>query len=99
MHKFLRVGSGKEMKRYINLLNIFLALVIASQLRVWLSGPFSGYLFTQTFIGLAILCLGAYGIFRWNKYGVIKKIFVIALICASVAILFEYEPVVSYLLR
>ena len=86
-------------RSYITLLNIFLTIVVASQVRVWYAGPFSGYLFTQTFIGLAILCLGAYGIFRWNKYGVIKKIFVIALICVSLAILFEYEPVVSYLLR
>ena len=76
-----------------------LVLIIAAQFRVWVSGPFSGYLFVETFFGLALLCLGAYGIFRWNKYGVIKKTFIVALICVSAAILFEYEPVVSYLLR
>lgn len=54
------------MKKYFQFLNIVLGLVIASQFRVWWSGPFSGYLFSLTFIGLALVCLGSYGATRWG---------------------------------
>lgn len=86
-------------RSYVILLNIFLALIVTSQIRVWYAGPFSGYFFMQTLMGLALLCLGAYGIFRWKKYGIIKRALIIILVGIGVAILFEYEPVVSYLLR
>ena len=84
---------------YIILFNIFLALIIASQVRVWHAGPFNGYLFMQTFMGLALTILGVYGSFQWNRSGITKRTLTIALVCIGVAILFEYEPVVSYLLR
>ncbi len=97
----LKMGSIKSnnRKRYIIFLNIFLAIIVASQVRVWQAGPFSGYFFMQTFMGLVLLCLGAYGIFRWNKYGIIKRALIITLVAIGVAIFFEYEPVVGYLLR
>ncbi len=81
------------------LLNIFLVLVIASQFRVWWSGSFSGYLFFLTFIGLALVCLGAYMAVGWGKSGTVRKLLVLAEIGIGLAIIFEYEPVVGFLFR
>ena len=84
---------------YIILLNIFLVIIIATQVRVWQTGPFSGYFFIQTFLGLALLCLGAFGAIRWRKLGTVRKLLVLAEIGMGLAIMFEYEPVVGFLLR
>lgn len=82
-----------------HIFNAVLILVIISQLRVWLSGPFSGYLFFLTFIGLALVCLGAYGAIGWVKLGMVRKLLVLAEISIGLAIMLEYEPVVGFLLR
>ena len=87
------------MKKYINLLNIVLVLIIAAQFRVWMSGPFSGYLFVETFFGLALLCLGAYGAVKWNKHQIVWKLTTLAVIFFGLSLLFQYEPVVGFLLR
>lgn len=87
------------MKKYLHFLNMVLGLIIVSQLRVWLSGPFSGYLFFLTFIGLALVCLGAYGAIGWAKLGAVRKLLVLAEIGIGFAIMFEYEPIVGFLLR
>lgn len=85
-------------KGHIVLLNIFLVLIIASQFRVWWSGPFSSYLFFLTFIGLALVCLGAYGAIGWGKLGTVRKLLVLAEIGIGLAMIFEYEPIVDFLL-
>lgn len=85
--------------KYLRFLNVVLGLIIVSQLRVWLSGPFSGYLFFLTLIGLALVCLGAYGVFGWGKLSPVRKLIVLAEIGIGFAIMFEYEPVVGFLLR
>ena len=87
------------MKKYINLLNTVLALVIVAQFRVWMSGPFSSYLFVETFFGLALLCLGAYGTVRWKKHKIGWKLTTLAVIFFGLSLLFQYEPVVGFLLR
>lgn len=81
-----------------HILNAALVLIIASQLRVWRSGSFSGYLFFLTFIGLALVCLGAYGAIGWGKLGVVRKLVVLAEIGVGLAIIFEYEPIVGVLI-
>jgi hypothetical protein len=85
------------MKRYLHLLNIILALILVSQIRAWLVGPYSGYLFMRTFLGLVLVCSGAYQFFRWNKYGTVRKGASIAGFCIGLALLFDYEPVSSLL--
>ncbi len=84
---------------YIVFLNIILALIVASQIRAWYAGPYSGYFFMQTFLGLALLCLGAFGAVGWGKSGIVRKLLVLAEIGIGLAILFEYEPIVGFLLR
>lgn len=98
-HQIHEVPKSGNRKGYTILLNIFLVLIIASQFRVWWSGPFSGYLFSLTFIGLALVCLGAYGAVGWSKLSTVRKLVVLAEIGIGLAIIFEYEPIVSFLLR
>ena len=87
------------MKIYTNLFNIFLALVAVSQLITWMSSPFSGYVFMRIFLGLALLCLGAYGIWMWKKLGMALRFFILVGIFIGTALLVEYEPIAGYLLR
>ena len=91
--------QASNKRGYIILLNIFLAIIVASQVRVWQAGPFSGYLFSLTFIGLALVCLGAYGAVGWDKLSTVRKLLVLAEIGIGLALIFEYEPVVGLILR
>lgn len=53
---------------YIILLNIFLAIIVASQVRVWQAGLFSGYFFMQTFMGLFFLVFGSFKAINWKVF-------------------------------
>ena len=56
------------MKGYIILLNIFLAIIAASQVRVWQTGPFNSYLFMQTFMGFFFLVFGFFKALNWKVF-------------------------------
>lgn len=85
----------KNRKGYITLLNIFLAIVVASQIRVWQAGPFSGYFFMQTFMSLALLTLGAYGILKWKEFVGIEKFSPFVAISLGVIFWYGYWPILT----
>ena len=80
-------------KGYIILLNIFLALIVASQIRVWRAGPFSGYFFLQTFVGLALIVLGVYQTLRRKELKNIELPYPAIEIFLGAAFLYEFMPV------
>ena len=67
-HQTHEVPKSSNRKGYIILLNIFLAIIVASQVRVWQAGPFSGYLFMQTFMGFFFLVFGFFKALNWKIF-------------------------------
>ena len=62
------LNPSSNRKGYIILLNIFLALIVASQIRVWQAGPYSGYVFMQTFMGFWFLVFGFFKALNWKVF-------------------------------
>lgn len=61
-------NKASNRKGYIALFNIFLAIVVASQVRVWYAGPFNTYIFMQTFMGLFFLVFGSFKAVNWKIF-------------------------------
>jgi len=87
------------MTRHLHLVNIILALIVLSQAITWMAGPYSGYLFMRVFIGLAMLSLGIYGAYYWKQHDRPRRVVVLLIILVGLAFVFEYEPIVTLILR
>ena len=81
------------MRGYIILLNIFLAIIVASQVRVWQAGLFSGYFFMQTFMGLSLIVLGVYQVLLRKDLKNIELLYPAIEIFLGTVFLYEFIPV------